>query len=258
MKKSIKNAIIALFVAAVLTVGICCAGFSSRNEAGKWFRNWNLATWHWADKSVGNDDSDGSGGFGGPAFGEGENDGIEILSALLPRSAYAVNGVAESVDSAYMLTAKVNPEYASDKTLDWHFAWTNGESEWASGKTVTDYVTVTPTSDGALTALAVCLQPFGEQVTVEVSLRSVVRVKGTATVDYEQKFFGLSSVLTFGGQQEVNFSTSLEGGTITATLPTVSYYPGYPHLGWIVHICELKRATCILYRLIKKYLFLMI
>lgn len=42
----------------------------------------------------------------------------------------------------------------------------DASSAWATGKTVTDYVTVTPTANGALTANVECIKDFGEQIKV--------------------------------------------------------------------------------------------
>ena len=43
-----------------------------------------------------------------------EDNGIKLLSALIPVSAYEANGVAATADSAYTLTAEVYPENATD------------------------------------------------------------------------------------------------------------------------------------------------
>lgn len=51
MRNGIGKGIAAIFVAGVLTAGICCTGFASRDEDGKWFGNSNVSSWHWADKA---------------------------------------------------------------------------------------------------------------------------------------------------------------------------------------------------------------
>ena len=145
---------------------------------------------------------------GGAVITEGESNGIKLMSAKISPENYDEYGISPMADTAYQLTATLTPENATNKAVDWTIAWNGGRgqggggssglrsSEWADGKTVTDYVTVTPTSDGALTANVECLQAFGAQVKITVTSRDNTSVKATATVDYTEK---LSSVkATFG------------------------------------------------------------
>lgn len=46
----------AILLAGVLAAGVCCTGFASRDDNGKWFGNGNIATWHWSDKTDGKAD----------------------------------------------------------------------------------------------------------------------------------------------------------------------------------------------------------
>ncbi len=133
---------------------------------------------------------------GGAIITEGESNGIKLMSAKISPESYDEYGISPMADTAYQLTATITPENATNKAVDWTIAFVNAESEWATGKTVTDYVTVTSTADGALTADVECLQAFGEQVRVTVTSRDNTAVKANATVDYTEK---LSSVkATFG------------------------------------------------------------
>ena len=133
---------------------------------------------------------------GGAIITEGEDNGIKLMSAKIAPEDYAANGISAMAETAYQLTATVTPENATDKAVDWAVAFVNPSGEWATGKTVTDYVTVTPTADGALTANVECLQAFGEQVRVTVTSRDNTSVKANATVDYTQKLKGVNA--TFG------------------------------------------------------------
>ena len=150
---------------------------------------------------------------GGAVINEGESNGIKLMSAKFAREDYAANGISEQAETAYQLTATITPDNATNKAVDWTIAFVNAESEWATGKTVTDYVTVTPTSDGALTANVECLQAFGEQVRVTVTSRDNTAVKANATVDYTEKLsavkatFG-STVLSNGMTKSFNLSAS--------------------------------------------------
>ena len=92
--------------------------------------------------------------YGGAVIGESIGDGIKLMSEKIEPKAYAENGVSAQADTAYTLTATIMPDNATNKAVDWTVSFVNPASAWASGKSVSDYVTVTPTSDGAWTANA--------------------------------------------------------------------------------------------------------
>ncbi len=85
------------------------------------------------------------------------------------------------------LTAHIEPADADNQRVTWSVAWQNPASEYATSKTVTDYVTVTPESDGSLTATVSCLQDFGEKVVVTVTAEDNAEIKATAVCDYLQR-----------------------------------------------------------------------
>lgn len=102
-------------------------------------------------------------------------------------------------EDAVRLTATITPASASIQTVDWSVAWVNASSTWASGKNVTDYVSITPTEEGALTADVQCLQAFGEQVQVTVTSRDKPDIKANCTVDYAKRIEKITFSLTDGG-----------------------------------------------------------
>ena len=83
---------------------------------------------------------------------------------------------------AKMLTAVITPADVSNKAVDWSVLWiTNNEGENA---VVTDYVTVTPTSDGSLTAEVRCYKAFeGSTIGVKVVTR-VGKISAMCNVTY--------------------------------------------------------------------------
>ena len=99
--------------------------------------------------------------------------------------------LAEGVDAqneeyaSVTLTATVTPSGAT-QALSWSVAFNDPASEWATGKTVTDYVTLTP-GETALTATVQCLQPFGEQIVVTVSANEFEGVTANCTVDFARR-----------------------------------------------------------------------
>lgn len=124
---------------------------------------------------------------GGAVIGAPVENGIKLMSAKIPVAEFAANGVSAQAEIAYTLTATLDPADVIDKTVDWTVEFVNPSSSWATGKTVTDYVTVTPTADGALTANVECLQAFGEQIKVVVTSRSNSEAKAECTVDYARR-----------------------------------------------------------------------
>ncbi len=194
MKKSTAIGIAAVSVAgaAVLALG----------AVSDWFKNWNVKTWFGRGGGSSTVQPDNPDTPDTPITGDGttkdgavvsvvKSNGIQLLSAKLPVAAYAANGVSERADTAYTITATVEPAETTNKAVDWSIAWANADSAWASGKTVTDYVTVTPSASGSLTATVECKQAFGEQVIVTCTSRGNTELTATCTVDYIKKITAL-------------------------------------------------------------------
>ena len=168
---------------------------------------------------------------GGAIIGESVGSGVKVMSAKIAPENYAANGVSAQAETAYTLTATVLPEKASNKAVDWAVSFVNPSSAWATGKTVTDYVTVTPTADGALTANVECLQAFGEQIKVTVTSRNNAEATATCLVDYAERVAGYTLTLTNGGvtisssdpEYTVtgNSSVSISKGEYTKTVGTI-------------------------------------
>ena len=153
---------------------------------------------------------------GGAVIEEGESHGMKLMSTRIAPENYAEYGISPMAETAYQLTATITPDNATNKAVNWSVDFANPSSSWATGKTVTDYVTVTPTSDGALTANVECLQDFGEQIVVTVTSRQNPDAYATCTVDFAQRIESLSftagdfSFDTDDDQITVDFSESRE------------------------------------------------
>lgn len=141
------------------------------------------------------------------------SNGITLLSEDIPNELYGDYGISAQAENARQITASVAPDDVTEKSVDWSVAWKNSDSEWAKGKSVTDYVTVTPTSDGSLTATIACLKAFGEQILVEVKSRVNPVVKAFCTVDYNKKLLDISVTIKNGTQTVLSL-----GGTPSATV----------------------------------------
>ncbi|MCM1219807.1 MAG: hypothetical protein NC548_35500 [Lachnospiraceae bacterium] len=139
------------------------------------------------------------------------------------RSLSAVSAVAERAASV-TLTAKINPANADNQAVDWQVSWKNATSEWATGKSVSEYMTVTPSSDGALTATVNCLRAFGEQIKITVVSRENTSATAECTCDYVKRISGISVKLNEGTK---SVTTIKIGGSVNYTTGyTVSYGDG--------------------------------
>lgn len=87
---------------------------------------------------------------------------------MLTAGAVAYSAADNTVSKT--LTATVTPDDAADTSVDWSVAW---EDEASRGEeAVTDYVTVTPESDGALVATVTCHKAFeGDRIIITVTTR---------------------------------------------------------------------------------------
>ncbi len=92
--------------------------------------------------------------------------------------------VASDGSTTQDITASVNSD-ATLKKVNWSIAFKNSTSEWATGKNVSDYVTIARTGD--LSATITCLQAFGEQIIITATAADNGGAKATATVDYVKR-----------------------------------------------------------------------
>lgn len=206
MKKAVVIIMAIMVVAVVAVIGVGCNN------------GWNLLP----DKDNNNSTS-AKNEIGGAILSGNESFGISLMSAPIPVAAYAENGIDSQADSAYTLTATIEPSEATNKKVDWSVAFANSSSSWASGKTATEYVTVSPTADGALTATVTCNQAFGEKIIVSVVSRDNPEKKATCSVDYLKRITSVSSSVSVGSAGEIvvgkktNYSVTVNYGVGTIT-----------------------------------------
>ena len=120
------------------------------------------------------------------------------------------------------ITATVEPDNEAENTgVDWTATWKNAESVWASGKSVSDYVTLTPGGEDYAASKSVTLenlQPFAEQIVVKATARDDPEITATCTADYAQKpvnftlSFGEVSC-NFGGDTDVTLEINANAET---------------------------------------------
>ena len=156
----------------------------------------------------------------GMVIKEVESDVISFSVAEISPEDYAAYGVAETAENARTLTAEVHPVYAENKKVDFLVSWVNENSEWATGKNVTDYVTVVQATDGARTATVTCYQSFGEQIQINCVPRSNPKVKATCTVDY---YCHYESVSLYYSGKEYLLADLTSNRTFANSFSTMTY-----------------------------------
>ena len=98
------------------------------------------------------------------------------------------------------LIATITPNNAANKKVDWSAVFKNPESEWSSGKTLSEYIGVTPAEDGSLMASVTCYQAFGEQVILKVTSRENAEATASCTIDYKQQLLSYELSVTQEGK----------------------------------------------------------
>lgn len=172
----------------------------------------------------------------------------DLPKGLAFRSATSLaNGEYDTVT----VKATVKPENATYKEVDWAIAWdqekiTAQEDIWDSWWNVegcmyelSDYLTITPTTDGSTTATVKCLKPFGVPAIITVTSRNNPNAKATCQVDFVKRIvsaeFAFSDVTDDGSNLFVIPGDFAENGTnnIEAEETGLPYYtdmPDYMHL----------------------------
>lgn len=130
------------------------------------------------------------------------------------------------VENSYTITATVYPETAEDKSLTWSVAFVDPNSSWAKGKTISNYVIITPSADTSKCEVQ-CKQPFGESVKITATSVSNNDIKAECLCEYLQQsakivyssiWFG-GSELTFDMSQPDNLWSYSDYGSIYEPYP---------------------------------------
>lgn len=166
---------------------------------------------------------------GGMLETEKQQNGIKLARAIIPVAEYAQYGISPtSAELAMTLTATITPEDAANKAVDWTVEFANAQSEWASGKTATNYVTATTQTDGALQAVVTCKGAFGEQILVKVTSRDDPSKSASCTFDYVKRITGADVSLVpvelkFSTQYSVSVTPKYSDGTLLGNYKETGY-----------------------------------
>ena len=192
---------------ALILVGGICGGLLQHHY------NWGAEEKPPVEETPGGEEKPEDSGGGEVSTEAGVSHGIRLAAVKLASSEYEDYGVSPLAETAYTLTATITPADAANKKVDWTIAFKNASSTWATGKTVTEYATVTPSADGALTAVVENVAAFGEQIIVKATSRDNAEAYATCTVEYLQRTTGYT--LTLDGK---TYNTA--GTTTNAATPT--------------------------------------
>ncbi len=158
-----------------------------------------------------------------------EQNGIKLARMIIPVAEYGQYGLSPaSVELAMTLTATITPEDATNKAVDWTVEFVDAQSEWASGKTATNYVTATAQTDGALQAVVTCRAAFGEQIAVKVASRADPSKTASCTFDYVKRITGadvslVPTELKFSTQYSVSVTPKYSEGTLLGEYKETGY-----------------------------------
>ena len=139
-----------------------------------------------------------------------DGEGISLMSVRIPVSLYEAYGVSSLAETAQTVIATVSPyNEATNTAVEWTAEWEDPSSEWATGKSVEEYLTLTPLGEGYVeskTLTVSCMQPFGEKIVITCTSVDNTDAKATVNVHYVQKL--TSASLSFG-----SFGIRLNGNT---------------------------------------------
>ena len=144
---------------------------------------------------------------------DGEGNALESGTAYAMPTAmvYSIPTAQSSASEGITITATVLPDTAINKNVTWTLSFADDQSEWATGKTVTDYVTVTASETNSREATIVCEKAFAEQILLTAASVADPTKTATCTIDYAQSIVGVSAKIgnidvVLGGQTEVTIN----------------------------------------------------
>lgn len=113
---------------------------------------------------------------------------IPMPKSMIFRSAASLDTQNAAYDSV-TIEATVSPSNVKLKSFTFAVEWVNPSSEWATGKPVSDYFTVTQNGENGLQATLQCLQPFGEQIKIVGTATDIDDTSKSAecTVDFAKR-----------------------------------------------------------------------
>lgn len=120
-----------------------------------------------------------------PVVDQNGNAIAEGVTTSLPKGiVYTADAVTTAEPVTRTFKATVTPSNATNKELIWSLSWKNASSEWASGKNIGEYLTL---SSSGMSATLTCSQAFGEQAIITVRSADNTDIYKNCTIDYSVK-----------------------------------------------------------------------
>ena len=168
-RNKILSSILAIAMLGTLAIAACNTSETTKNEQ-------LVLTPVLPEKENGND------------FVESETQtyiGMSLRVSEIALVNYVEYNVSADAIKAYTIQASYAPSYVTiEAAVDWSVSFVNPNSEWATGKIATNYITVTPESDGALTATVECIEAFGSDILITATLRANSQIKADCLCVY--------------------------------------------------------------------------
>ena len=163
------------------------------------------------------------------------NGGIRLMAEFLPE----ITGSDDDVDyegETLTITATLSPVTTENKTIVWSAAWTDAESEWASGKEMADYFALSSDSSESGESISLnCKKAFGEQITVRAESDEDETIFATCKVDFRKKIESLQYTFKKGTEQisaptagaDGTYRVDYTGEEVAYTVECVPVYSDY-------------------------------
>lgn len=213
VKTLISTLIVIVLIFATIAIGFFSTGF----------RNWNKEDWEnvW-NETIEKDPTPEQGG--GSVTDENGNEldqrAVNPMPAELNFSALNLADNSLSVN----IEATILPLTAINRTVDWTLSWENENSEFATQNNLSDYVTVTPSSDGSLQANVTCKKAFEETIILKCTSRSNPTIFTTAKVEYLkriERFYAVNKYTapSYADQVEINHVLDSNNSVFEFSMP---------------------------------------
>lgn len=212
---------IAFVLVAALIVGLFLQVFGEgKVKPSEWF---NTQT----EEQLPDDETPDDGGAVVETVG---GNGVKLASSVIAAADYDEYGVSALAETAYTITATVTPADATNQNISWGVKFKNPSSSWASGKTVSDYVTISPDSTTKQLTVS-CIKAFGEPIIITGTSVSNPEVSATCQVDYVKRVTSVkigtvsgndTATIKFSKSNTIYFTPTYSDGTLQGTIKYTS------------------------------------